>query len=89
MGGNPAYRTNVPSMWPVAAGDSRVVRLDITDIVGGWIADPSSNHGLVVGAITDPEVATVSLNTTSLGPDTAFRIRFLYQNRSGEEATQE
>jgi hypothetical protein len=57
--------------------------VDITGIVNGWIANPSSNHGLVIGALTGPDVGTVSLASAGLGPATAVRVTFFYQNRSG------
>jgi hypothetical protein len=62
--------------------------MDITDIVKGWLSNPSSNHGLVIGALTGPNVATVSLQSSSFD-GAAFRVTFCYQNRSGERVSTE
>jgi hypothetical protein len=77
------YESDIPSVHPIAMGEDRRVRVDITGIVNGWIANPSSNHGLVIGALTGPDVGTVSLASAGLGPATAVRVTFFYQNRSG------
>lgn len=36
------------SMWAAETGSSSLVRLDVTDMVKRWHAQPSANHGLVV-----------------------------------------
>lgn len=77
------YKSEVPSVRPVAMGEREKVRADITDIVKGWLADPSSNHGLVIGALAGPEVATVALKGDAFD-GAAIRVTFFYQNRSGE-----
>jgi hypothetical protein len=60
---------------------------DITDMVRGWRASPSSNHGLVVGSLTGLEVGTVSLQNNALAASTALRVTFFYQNRFGERVS--
>jgi hypothetical protein len=68
-------------------GEGRVMRVDITDIVKGWLANPSGNHGLVIGALTGPEVGTVSLESAGLGPAAAVRVTFFYQKRFGDRVS--
>lgn len=80
------YETDVPSVRPVSMGENQTVRVDITDIVKGWLVDPSSNHGLVIGALAGPEVGTVSLKSDAID-GTALRVTFFYQNRSGERVS--
>jgi hypothetical protein len=36
------------AMWAAETGSSSLVRLDVTDMVRRWHAEPSANHGLVV-----------------------------------------
>lgn len=84
----PTIETTVPSVRPVATGENRLVRMDITKIVEGWIANPSSNHGLVIGSLTGPEVGTVTLRSELPGTDGAIRVVFLYQNRFGDRISE-
>ena len=35
---------------PVSTGENRTVRIDITEAVRYWLANPSKNHGLVLGS---------------------------------------
>jgi hypothetical protein len=81
------YESAVPSVRPIAMGEDQNVQADITDIVKGWLASPSSNYGLVIGALAGPEVATVSLKSDALAAGTALRVTFFYQNRSGERVS--
>jgi hypothetical protein len=83
------YESDVPSVRPIAMGDEQKVRADITDIVKGWLADPSGNHGLVIGALDGPDVARVSIKSDGLAPGTTVRLTFFYQNRSGERVSKE
>lgn len=77
------YDAKVPSVQNIPMGEGQVVMDDITSIVKDWLANPSSNHGLVIGALTGPEVGAVSLNDTVLGAGSALRVTFFYQNRFG------
>ena len=79
-GANPSYDTDVPSVRPVPAGEKRRVMADITDVVQTWLASPSTNHGLVIGALTGPKVERLMLNDGALSPGVAVRVMFLYQN---------
>jgi hypothetical protein len=59
------------------------VRIDITQIVAGWLAAPSGNHGIVIGTLSGPSVGTISLRSTAMN-GFALRLTFFYQDRSGE-----
>jgi len=80
---SPVIESAVPSVRPLMTGENRLVRMDITTIVRGWVANPSSNHGLVIGSLTGPEVGTVTLKDELPRSDNAVRVRFFYQNRFG------
>ena len=75
---SPVFKGTVPSARPVALGAKRVLRMDITNIVRGWMNEPSSNHGLVIGSLTGPEVGIVTLKETGPGAETPIRITFFY-----------
>ena len=74
----PEFERVVPSSRPVALGSQRVLRMDITDMVRGWMSAPSSNHGLVIGTLTGPDVGTVTLNETLPGGNAPIRMTFFY-----------
>jgi hypothetical protein len=86
-GANLKYESDVSSVRPVSLGESQKVRVDVTDVVKGWLANPSRNHGVVIGSLTGPSVGAVSLSDTALGPSVALRVTFFYQNRSGERVS--
>jgi hypothetical protein len=69
----------VPSSRPVALGEHRVLRMDITGIVRDWMSEPSSNHGLAIGTLTGPDVGSVTLNETLPGGDAPVRVTFFYR----------
>jgi hypothetical protein len=83
-GAEPVFESVVPSARPIHLGENRVLRMDVTDIVKGWMDEPTSNHGLVIGALTGPEVGRVTLRDTVPGSDHAVRVTFFYQNRFGD-----
>jgi hypothetical protein len=80
----PVFTRLVPSLRPVAGGENRLVKMDVTDTIRGWIANPATNHGLVIGSLTGPEVATVTLKEAIPGGSSPIRITFFYQNRFGD-----
>jgi hypothetical protein len=77
----PEIEEIVPSSRPVALGENHVLRMDITAIVTGWMSEPSSNHGLVIGTLTGPEVGGVSLNEALPGGDVPVRVTFFYRTQ--------
>ena len=81
------YDSDLPSVTPVAMGQDRKVRADITDIVRGWLTSPPTNHGLVIGALAGPDVGRVELRNNALSAGTALRVTFFYQNRFGNRVS--
>ena len=45
------FETSYGSTRPVATGDRKRVKLDVTRIVRSYIANPSRNHGLILGSL--------------------------------------
>lgn len=78
-----AYEDNVSSARPVVVGQDRVLRFDITDIVKGWMREPTSNHGLVIGSLAGPTVGSMYLMDDARGSGAALRVTFFYQDRFG------
>jgi hypothetical protein len=76
----PDFTGIVPSSRPVALGEHHVLRMEITDIVKGWIASPENNHGLVIGTLTGPDVGTISLNDTLPAASAPIRVTYLYRS---------
>jgi hypothetical protein len=83
--GEPA--TDRGSSRAVALGSGRRVRVDITDIVKGWIANPESNRGLVVGALTGSRVGSFALRDDVLGGSAVATVTFIFQHRFGERVS--
>lgn len=81
---SPVFATSFPSARNVKPGNDQAVLVDITDIVRRWIADPSSNHGVVVGSFTGPKLNGLELENGWAGPGKIARVTFFYQDRSGE-----
>jgi hypothetical protein len=82
-GGTLEYEGDGPTSRPVAMRGNQNVRIDITQIVAGWLAAPSGNHGIVIGTLSGPSVGTISLRSTAMN-GFALRLTFFYQDRSGE-----
>jgi hypothetical protein len=80
----PAFDAAVQSAHPITRGLNRVVKMDVTDIVRDWMANPSSNHGLVIGGLTGPNVGVVSLRNELPDSDGAVRLTFLYSEAPSE-----
>jgi hypothetical protein len=86
-GSNLAFKRDVPTLQAADIDGDHVLRSDITDIVKGWMASPSSNHGLVIGTLVGPRVGTVTLKESALGAGAALRVTYFYQNRFGERVS--
>ncbi len=83
--GEPA--TDRGSSRAVALGSGRRVRVDITGIVKGWIANPESNRGLVVGALTGSRAGSFALRDDVLGGSAVATVAFIFQHRFGERVS--
>ena len=77
-----------PTSRPVALGEGQLVSVDITDIVKGWIASPSTNHGVVIGSFSGPSVDGLDVRNNLIGEGKALRITYFYQNRFGDRISQ-
>jgi hypothetical protein len=69
--------TTMPLSRPVAAGENRLVRIDITEVVQMILADPSKNHGIAPGALTEDTRGIFTVRPDGLGPNTAARITII------------
>lgn len=69
--------TRIPMSRPVAAGGDRLVKIDITEFVRLIIADPSKNHGLVLGPLTNDKRGIFAVKQDSFGPNIPARIAVL------------
>ena len=50
--------------------------LDITDIVRSFLADPGSNHGLVVGSLSGSRAGLFTLKEGTIAPGVVARVTF-------------
>ncbi len=66
--------TAIPMSRPVATGANRLVRVDITEIVQMILAEPSKNHGIVLGPLTADKRGIVDLKQDGFGPGIAARV---------------
>ncbi len=89
VGRQPTFSTAHPTSRPVALGEGRHVMIDITDIVKGWIASPSTNHGLVIGSFGGPKNGGLAVRNDLLGNGKAVQATFFYQNRFGQRVSAE
>ena len=55
--------------------------VDITDIVAGYLGNPSSNHGIVVGSLTGAQDGSFTLQTGAIASGVAARITYHYDSR--------
>ncbi len=88
-GRTPVFSRDHPTSRPVALGEERLVTVEITDIVRGWITAPSTNHGLVIGSFGGPKVGGLDVRSDVLGNGTAIQVTFFYQGRFGQRLSQD
>ena len=62
--------------WVVAEGDGKTAYLDVTDIVNGWLEEPSSNLGILV-KVGEPFSGTFTAEGALESP----QLRVLYPGR--------
>jgi hypothetical protein len=65
----------------VVRGVDRRVVLDVTDIVRSYLDDPASNHGLIIGSLTDIRDGRFTVKTGVLGRDAMARVIFHFRDR--------
>lgn len=66
-----------PMSRPVAVGENRLVRIDITEFVRLILDDPESNHGVAFGAVTADTRGVFAVRADGLGPGAAARVRIV------------
>lgn len=81
---SPVFTSTFASSRNVRAEDGQTILVDITEIVRGWLDEPSSNHGLVVGSFGGAKLAKLELSTDAIAPGKVARVTFFYQNRFGD-----
>jgi hypothetical protein len=64
----------IPMSRPVAAGTNRLIRINITEYVREIAAEPSLNHGLVIGAVLGDSVTTFIPKAGKWGADVVARV---------------
>ena len=69
--------TRLPMSRPVATGTDRLVKIDITEFVQKILADPSENHGLVIGSLTNDKRGVFVAKEDGFGAGITARIRIL------------
>jgi hypothetical protein len=69
--------TRLPMSRPVAAGADRLVKIDITDFIRTILADPSKNHGLVLGPLTTDKRGIFAIKHDGLGPGMSAQVRII------------
>ncbi|MCX5801449.1 MAG: DNRLRE domain-containing protein [Candidatus Eisenbacteria bacterium] len=70
--------------WVAPTGDGETVYLDVTDFVAGWLAEPSSNFGIVV-KVSEPFSGVFSADRSQGAP----RLRVLYSDKQDTAAMAE
>ena len=69
--------TRLPMSRPIATGTDRLVKIDITEFVQKILADPSKNHGLVIGPLTNDKRGIFVVKEDGFGAGIPARIRIL------------
>ena len=69
--------TRIPMSRPVATGTDRLLKIDVTEFVRLIVADPSKNHGLVVGPLTNDKRGVFVVKEDGIGPGQPARVRIL------------
>ena len=67
--------TTVPMSRPVAIGEDRLVRIDVTEFVRKILAEPTKNQGIVLGPLTADKRGIFTIIEGGLGPGVTARVR--------------
>ena len=70
---------NAPMARNVAVGENRRVVIDITEAVSEYLADPGSNHGLILGSLTRRRDGLFTVRTGSLGAGVVARVTYFWR----------
>ncbi len=69
--------TRIPMSRPVAVGVNRLIKINITEFVEKIFADPSKNHGIVLGPLTADKRGIFGVKQDGFGPGVAARIQIV------------
>lgn len=73
----------------VQTGQSKRVRLDISELVGYLLEHPDENHGLVVGSLTGQRVADFTLRHGVIARDVSARVTIMFAELGDGFATRQ
>lgn len=59
--------TRIPMSRPVAAGENRLIKIDVTEYVQMIVTDPSKNHGIVLGSLTGDKLGVFHVREDGFG----------------------
>jgi hypothetical protein len=65
----------------VVRGENRRVLLDVTDIVRSLLANPTANHGLILGSLSGEREGIFAVQTGALGQDAVANLVIHYRAR--------
>ena len=68
-----------PGVASVPIGTSKRVGVIVTEVIQGWLDTPTSNHGLVVGALTGAQDGRFTLKSGVLGSGAMARLTVHYK----------
>ncbi len=85
----PNYSALHPTSRPVAIGMRQRVQVDISSIVRAWIAQPTTNFGLIIGSFSGPVLDDLDVTNDVLEGGYAIQATFVYQNRFGQRVSSE
>lgn len=81
LSGDPApadfEETRLPMSRPVALGTNRLVKIDITEFAQRIFADPTKNHGIVIGSLTGARTGEFLVKLDGFGPGTPVRLTII------------
>ncbi len=89
VGRSPVYSALHPTSRPVEIGVRQRVQVDISSIVRGWIAEPSTNFGVIIGSFSGPLLDDLNVRSDVLEGGFAIQATFFYQNRFGQRVSSE
>ena len=75
---------NTGTIRNVPPGQSRRLRVDITDIVRGYVKEPATNHGLIIGGLATYREGSIEVQSNAVEGSYTAKIDFHYNARAGD-----
>ena len=75
------FETSSVALTNVVSGQNKRVILDITAIIKSYLANPASNHGIILGSLTASRDGKFSIRSGQIGAGTVARITYHYDSR--------